>query len=123
MLMLALAAIASWALSVIIHEACHILTALLLGWRGRISLSFNHGLDSPVAASCALPGLGSHPRTEILVRHAGWVGSTLVALGITFVLGWSAVGGIALDGPERVLVACRQQDLRAGSKLSLSFLT
>lgn len=91
MLVLALAAIVSWALSVIIHEACHILTALLLGWRGRVSLSFNHGLDSPVAASCALPGLGSQPRTEILVRHAGWVGSTLVALGITFGLGWSAV--------------------------------
>ena len=57
------------------------------------------------------------------IWHASWMItlSAQLAMATNASMSMSAVGGIALDGPERVLVACRQQDLRGKQALSLVF--
>ena len=59
----------TWA-SIELHEAAHAVAALLLGHRPRRT----------GANSVDVVGIGSHPLHALLVRHAGWIVSTLVAL-------------------------------------------
>lgn len=96
-----------WALAVLLHECCHIAGARVLGWKGQPIVKF--ATSGHLAAWCILPGVSQVDRLHI-ARHAGWIGSIVIAFiatlanlngflnGLTLLpFWWTAAGAVASD--------------------------